>query len=637
MIPIVSRIHIVITRVFSLNLNFLSVEPDPSKVRMWTDRTGAFKVEAQFLTCANGKIRLFKTNGVKIDVPTRKMCVEDLHYIQQETGLKLVEDKSDNIPLGQLNNNRFTWLDYFKRANLPHTACIQYARSFDNSGFGEQDVERLTYRQMKFLGMEERHVRRIQRFIETNRAEPPSDDEQRPKLKTKKSVTFGAVSYIEDKDDDDYDYEEGSVEWQINQDEILARQLQEQEQAHSPMHGGLHRRGTGRPTPSHSAPRGVNSSALTPQQFSTEPLKPITATAPPPPPPVVQQPLQSSPAPKTTNLVPTPPPKPAATSFEDDAWAPRAGSSPSIQPKPTTAAISSTPPQMPPRQRPTPPVSQQSLVDPQLLAKWGGSPALAAANTRPVPPPPAPSNANNSINALQAQQQQQQAMFYQQQQQQALSTGNSSFTSLQQQQQALPTGNSSFTSLQQQSQLPTVNSSFTSLQQLPTGNSSFTSLQQSNSNFTPAVQQQPTGYSSIQQPSVFNSSPLTHQNNQQFMGSPALLQNQTLSAPNLVPQQQNPNFNTPQMTGSIASRNWATATPDNPFGGASTASAPSPAPIPIYNSTGGTFQQVQRSFQQQQNTGFIPQQPQQYNTPTMIGKFSLLNSWLIQDTEFLCL
>ncbi|OAD07596.1 hypothetical protein MUCCIDRAFT_126132, partial [Mucor lusitanicus CBS 277.49] len=56
------------------------------KVRMWTDRTGAFKVEAQFLSCANGKIRLFKTNGVKIDVPTQKMCIEDLKYIEQETG-----------------------------------------------------------------------------------------------------------------------------------------------------------------------------------------------------------------------------------------------------------------------------------------------------------------------------------------------------------------------------------------------------------------------------------------------------------------------------------------------------------------------------------------------------------------------
>ncbi|RCH93281.1 cytoskeletal protein binding protein, partial [Rhizopus stolonifer] len=84
-------------------------KPDPAKVRLWTDRTGAFKVEAQLLLCANGKIRLFKTNGVKIDVPTEKMCIEDLRYIEQETGLKLTDD---NIPLAQLT--RFNWFDYFK-------------------------------------------------------------------------------------------------------------------------------------------------------------------------------------------------------------------------------------------------------------------------------------------------------------------------------------------------------------------------------------------------------------------------------------------------------------------------------------------------------------------------------------------
>ncbi|OBZ83685.1 Actin cytoskeleton-regulatory complex protein SLA1, partial [Choanephora cucurbitarum] len=162
-------------------------KPDPSKVRTWTDRTGAFKVEAQFLSCANGKIRLFKTNGVKIDVPTDRMCMEDLQYIRQETNM--------------IDTTSFSWLAFFQRANLPPKACADYAQTFEVNRLTEKDMERLTHQQMKLLGMTERHVQRLQRFMETGHAEPASDDELiRPltKPKIKKSVTFGAVSYIED-------------------------------------------------------------------------------------------------------------------------------------------------------------------------------------------------------------------------------------------------------------------------------------------------------------------------------------------------------------------------------------------------------------------------------------------------------
>ncbi|KAI8351821.1 hypothetical protein EDC96DRAFT_577544 [Choanephora cucurbitarum] len=283
-------------------------KPDPSKVRLWTDRTGAFKVEAQFLSCANGKIRLFKTNGVKIDVPTDRMCMEDLRYIEQETNSQL------EAP--------FDWLEFFQRANVPPKACVEYAQTFKVNQLTEKDLERLTHQQMKLLGMAERHVQRIQRFMETGHAEPASDDEvARPltKPKIKKSVTFGAVSYIEDHAYDD--------EWQHN--EVFAHQ--ENNEAHS-----LRRRGTGRPTPAHAAPKDINSTVLTPHKFNSAPLVPTQTT---------------------TNR------------FEDDAWAPRTGTSPAITPNSLQA--------------------QPSLVDPEMLAQWGGSPQLAHANTRPVPSLPA--------------------------------------------------------------------------------------------------------------------------------------------------------------------------------------------------------------------------------------------------------
>jgi hypothetical protein len=355
------------------------------------------------------------------------MCSADLRYIEKEIGIKLIEDKNDDIPLAHLTHG-FTWYNFFKKLNLPLEASTRYAKAFENEGLGESDVERLTHRKMKSLGMSEKHVQRVQRFIETNVPEPPSDDE-RPrggistgKKKVKKTVTFGATSVIQD-NFVGYDevYNPADIQSQIQADEEYARQLQQQEEAntYSNQHhanGGLHRRGTGRPTPAHTAPRDVSTSAFSQFNISSEPLKPTPASV------SSQPPLAPVAAATITAQSMTPPQSSSVpnSGFEDDAWAPRAANlsftpsapishinpvqinnssnSPLAQPPTqplgqslTLEQVNNTRPvpQIPGRQRPTPQSSQQNLVDPQLLAKWKGSPSLAAANTRPVPLPPA--------------------------------------------------------------------------------------------------------------------------------------------------------------------------------------------------------------------------------------------------------
>ncbi|CCC66907.1 hypothetical protein NCAS_0A03490 [Naumovozyma castellii] len=63
--------------------------PDPKKMRLWVDRTGTFKVEAQFIGCAEGKIHLHKSNGVKIAVAANKLSDQDLNYVENVTGFSL--------------------------------------------------------------------------------------------------------------------------------------------------------------------------------------------------------------------------------------------------------------------------------------------------------------------------------------------------------------------------------------------------------------------------------------------------------------------------------------------------------------------------------------------------------------------
>ncbi|GMM56489.1 cytoskeletal protein-binding protein [Maudiozyma humilis] len=68
--------------------------PDPKKSRLWVDRSGTFKVDAQFIGCANGKIHLHKANGVKIAVAANKLSDSDLVYVESITGFSLDKFKA---------------------------------------------------------------------------------------------------------------------------------------------------------------------------------------------------------------------------------------------------------------------------------------------------------------------------------------------------------------------------------------------------------------------------------------------------------------------------------------------------------------------------------------------------------------
>lgn len=60
----------------------LLLEPDPAKIRTFTDRTGTFRVEAEFLGVVDGKAHLHKTNGNKIFVPLEKLSDEDKAFVE---------------------------------------------------------------------------------------------------------------------------------------------------------------------------------------------------------------------------------------------------------------------------------------------------------------------------------------------------------------------------------------------------------------------------------------------------------------------------------------------------------------------------------------------------------------------------
>ncbi|KAL6937471.1 hypothetical protein ACO0RG_003981 [Hanseniaspora osmophila] len=72
--------------------------PNAEKVRTWVDKSGTFKVEAEFIGCSQGKVHLHKINGVKIAVPADKLSLGDVEFVERATGFSLDKYK-DQKPL----------------------------------------------------------------------------------------------------------------------------------------------------------------------------------------------------------------------------------------------------------------------------------------------------------------------------------------------------------------------------------------------------------------------------------------------------------------------------------------------------------------------------------------------------------
>ncbi|KAL6720655.1 cytoskeletal protein binding protein [Lecanora helva] len=170
-------------------------KPDMTKTRTWTDRSGTFKVEAQFIGLKDGKIHLHKLNGVKIAVPVVKMAIEDLEYVEKVTGISLDDDK----PLSDIrrrstqtakDNDRkksqasgatvqqpksgppkpdvseYDWFDFFLKAGVSPYQCERYAFNFNKDSMDENILADITPQVLRTLGLKEGDILRVMRYLD---------------------------------------------------------------------------------------------------------------------------------------------------------------------------------------------------------------------------------------------------------------------------------------------------------------------------------------------------------------------------------------------------------------------------------------------------------------------------------------
>ncbi|KAF9129268.1 cytoskeletal protein binding protein, partial [Linnemannia schmuckeri] len=164
----------------------------PQNTRMWTDRSGKYKVEAEYLGFHDGKISLHKLNGVKIAVPVREMSQEDITYVEKMTGMKI-------------GAAGFDWYDFFIKAGIATEDALRYSTVFRTEKMDSSILPELSRDILKGLNVKEGDIIRIRKAIDktgSGASSPDSNSTPKPK----KSVSFagahgsGSVDVMNDRE-----------------------------------------------------------------------------------------------------------------------------------------------------------------------------------------------------------------------------------------------------------------------------------------------------------------------------------------------------------------------------------------------------------------------------------------------------
>ncbi|KAG0002828.1 cytoskeletal protein binding protein [Entomortierella chlamydospora] len=240
----------------------------PKNTRMWTDRSGKYKVEAEYLGFHDGKISLHKLNGVKIAVPVREMSQEDITFVEKATGMKISE-------------SGFDWYDFFIKAGIATEDALRYSTVFRSEKMDSSILPELTRDVLKGLNVKEGDIIRIRKASGNSGATSPDAVST---AKPKKSVSFApndGADMINDREvamklqADEVSNARTSGASMAEQrrqqelaDEQFARELQERENAQNrtPVFGKKNdtpQRKNTRPKASTSAPKTIDASEFT--------------------------------------------------------------------------------------------------------------------------------------------------------------------------------------------------------------------------------------------------------------------------------------------------------------------------------------------------------------------------------------
>ncbi|KAJ2777692.1 cytoskeletal protein binding protein [Coemansia interrupta] len=160
--------------------------PDMSKVRTWTDGSGAYTVEAQFLELdSKGNVHLHKTNGKTITVPLSKFSVDDKRYVdgvlgkapvmpaKSKTARQRQQESAKQNPAKRIINYDWDWFDFFTlKAGISADNALKYATSFVAERLDDQSIPEITTDLTRSLGAKPADVMRMDRAFRIHQGLP---------------------------------------------------------------------------------------------------------------------------------------------------------------------------------------------------------------------------------------------------------------------------------------------------------------------------------------------------------------------------------------------------------------------------------------------------------------------------------
>ncbi|OMJ24642.1 Actin cytoskeleton-regulatory complex protein sla1 [Smittium culicis] len=116
-------------------------------LRIWTDLTGAFTIEARFLYLGDNKLAfLVKKNGVEVQIPFEKLSSKDQEFINKQLSVKSTQapDFTSTRPWKLRNNHDFDWFDFLTlKSGINADKSLRYDTSFTAEGLDEQSISEL--------------------------------------------------------------------------------------------------------------------------------------------------------------------------------------------------------------------------------------------------------------------------------------------------------------------------------------------------------------------------------------------------------------------------------------------------------------------------------------------------------------
>lgn len=191
--------------VASTYLSVMGKGLDKKRTRLWTDRSGEHKVEAQYLGMVDGLVQLQKTLGAKLLLAPKKLSLLDLEYLKDQ-GADLggylekrraraqlkekrnkdwLKHKLKELPKAPLKSalkkpktepkTELNWIDFFHACRVGSTNASLYASFFDRVSMDQ--LPQMDAARLRKLHVKEKDILKILSVIEERYPEARSKPE----------------------------------------------------------------------------------------------------------------------------------------------------------------------------------------------------------------------------------------------------------------------------------------------------------------------------------------------------------------------------------------------------------------------------------------------------------------------------